>query len=52
MVNYNRKEKSLGELSKKFLMMFGRIDKCVISLETVTQELGTIIHKFYLPLRS
>jgi len=38
--NYNRKEKSLGELSKKFLMMFGKIDECVISLDCVTQQLG------------
>lgn len=38
---YNRKEKSLGELSKKFLMMFGRLNEDVISLDNVTVELGS-----------
>jgi transcription factor E2F7/8 len=47
MINHNRKEKSLGELSKKFLMMFGRVEKCVISLETVTQELGVERRRIY-----
>jgi hypothetical protein len=39
--DYNRKEKSLGELSKKFLFMFGRIEECVISLDSITQQLGS-----------
>ena len=41
-INYSRKEKSLGELSKKFLVMFGKIDECMISLDKVTQQLGKL----------
>ena len=41
-VPYSRKEKSLGELSKKFLRKFGRIDDCIISLEQVVIDLGFI----------
>jgi len=45
--NYNRKEKSLGELSKRLLMMFGRVDHCVISLDTVTNQLGVERRRIY-----
>jgi len=45
--NYNRKEKSLGELSKRLLMMFGRVDSCVISLDTVTEQLGVERRRIY-----
>lgn len=40
-LKYDRKEKSLGELSKKFLIMFGRVDECLISLDKVTITLGS-----------
>lgn len=40
MGNYNRKDKSLGELSRKLLVMFGKYDQCSISLDVVTQQLG------------
>lgn len=46
-VNYNRKEKSLGELSKRFLTMFGRIDDCIISLDTVTKQLDVERRRVY-----
>lgn len=45
--NYNRKEKSLGELSKRLLIMFGRVDQCVISLDHVTQQLGVERRRIY-----
>lgn len=41
--NYNRKEKSLGELSRRFLVMFGRLNECIISLDEVTKQLGSLI---------
>jgi len=45
--NYNRKEKSLGELSKRLLIMFGRVDECIISLDSVTQQLGVERRRIY-----
>jgi len=41
--NYSRKEKSLGELSKRFLTMFGRVKECLISLDSVTKQLGNFL---------
>ena len=35
-INYNRKEKSLEELSKRFLMLFIDKDESSISLEIIT----------------
>eukprot|EP01017_Pseudomicrothorax_dubius_P020717 TRINITY_DN2249_c0_g2_i1.p1 TRINITY_DN2249_c0_g2~~TRINITY_DN2249_c0_g2_i1.p1 ORF type:complete len:481 (+),score=96.56 TRINITY_DN2249_c0_g2_i1:189-1631(+) len=46
-MSYSRKEKSLGELSKKFLFMFGRIDECFISLDAITSELGVERRRIY-----
>lgn len=40
---YSRKEKSLGQLSKKFLSFFGTMDNCEVSLDTVTSQLGKIL---------
>lgn len=37
---YNRKEKSLGELSRKLLLKYGRLDNCIIYLDKVTLDLG------------
>jgi len=45
--NYSRKEKSLGELSKRFLNMFGRINECIISLDTVTKQLDVERRRVY-----
>lgn len=42
---YNRKEKSLGQLSKKFLSFFGALENCEVSLDTVTSQLG--MHLLY-----
>jgi transcription factor E2F7/8 len=47
-VPYSRKEKSLGELSKKFLRKFGRIDDCIISLEQVVIDLGSFLSSNFL----
>ena len=49
-VPYSRKEKSLGELSKKFLRKFGRIEDCIISLEQVVIDLGFNFSAFLLIL--
>ena len=39
-INYNRKEKSLEELSKKFLKFFVNYDECLIELDNITHKLG------------
>ena len=39
-INYNRKEKSLEELSKKFLKIFVAYDECLIELDNITNKLG------------
>jgi len=45
--NYNRKEKSLAELSKRFLTLFGRVNECVISLDVVTKQLEVERRRVY-----
>eukprot|EP01017_Pseudomicrothorax_dubius_P013068 TRINITY_DN1562_c0_g3_i3.p1 TRINITY_DN1562_c0_g3~~TRINITY_DN1562_c0_g3_i3.p1 ORF type:complete len:416 (-),score=102.16 TRINITY_DN1562_c0_g3_i3:826-2073(-) len=44
---YSRKEKSLGELSKRFLFMFGRAEDCMISLDVITTELKVERRRIY-----
>lgn len=44
---YNRKEKSLGQLSKKFLSFFGTLENCEVSLDTVTSQLGVERRRIY-----
>ena len=39
-IKYNRKEKSLGELCKRFLSIYGQEDKGLLLLDQCTKELG------------
>ena len=40
---YNRKDKSLEKLSKGFLKLFFHKAHCLISLDSITEQLGTIL---------
>lgn len=44
---YNRKEKSLGELCKKFIYLYGSHDYCIIALDECTQTLGVERRRIY-----
>jgi len=44
---YNRKEKSLGQLCKKFLKLYGEEKSCVISLDSCTKRLGVERRRLY-----
>lgn len=44
---YNRKEKSLGELCKRFLCLYGSEDKDLLLLDQCTVELGTERRRIY-----
>jgi len=44
---YSRKEKSLGQLSKKFLKIFGRMKDEEVSLDSVTSRLGVERRRIY-----
>ena len=45
-MNYNRKEKSLEELSKKFLKIFVQYNECLIELDNITHKLGNFFYFF------
>ncbi len=45
--SYNRKEKSLGQLCKKFLNLYGAESSCLISLDACTQRLGVERRRLY-----
>ena len=45
--NYNRKEKSLEELSRKFLQMFLNSQETFISLDRITDSLGVERRRIY-----
>lgn len=40
---YNRKDKSLEKLSKGFLQLFFHETHCILSLDSVTEKLGTFL---------
>lgn len=44
---YNRKEKSLGQLCKKFLNLYGNENNCLISLDACTHRLGVERRRLY-----
>ena len=44
---YSRKEKSLGQLSKNFLEIFGKIEEKEVSLDLVTNALGVERRRIY-----
>lgn len=44
---YSRKEKSLGQLSKKFLKIFGKMKNQEVSLDSVTTILGVERRRIY-----
>ena len=44
---YNRKEKSLGQLCKKFLSLYGSETYCLICLDACTQKLGVERRRLY-----
>lgn len=44
---YNRKEKSLGELCKKFIYLYGSHEYCIIALDECTQTLGVERRRIY-----
>ena len=44
---YNRKEKSLGELCKRFLCLYGREEKDLLLLDQCTVELRTERRRIY-----
>lgn len=44
---YNRKEKSLGELCKKFIYLYGSQDYCIIALDECTHTLGVERRRIY-----
>ena len=44
---YSRKEKSLGQLSKKFLEIFGKMRDEEVSLDSVTDRLGVERRRIY-----
>ncbi len=47
-INYNRKEKSLEELSKRFLVLFLDKEETIISLEKITEKLGLLTTNYFL----
>lgn len=44
---YNRKEKSLGELCKKFIYLYGSKNYCIIALDECTYTLGVERRRIY-----
>jgi transcription factor E2F7/8 len=44
---YNRKEKSLGQLCKKFLNIYGGEKSCTITLDACTQQLKVERRRLY-----
>ena len=46
-IKYNRKEKSLGELCKRFLSIYGQEDKGLLLLDQCTKELGVERRRIY-----
>ena len=44
---YNRKEKSLEELSRKFLLLFIEKDESLVSLDKITEHLGVERRRIY-----
>lgn len=44
---YSRKEKSLGQLSKNFFEIFGKLEEKEVSLDFVTQALGVERRRIY-----
>jgi len=44
---YNRKEKSLGELCKKFIYLYGAKNYCIIALDECTYTLGVERRRIY-----
>lgn len=44
---YSRKEKSLGQLSKNFLEIFGKLEEKEVSLDQVTSALGVERRRIY-----
>ena len=44
---YNRKEKSLGELCRRFLSIYGKAQKDCLLLDQCTRELGVERRRIY-----
>ncbi len=44
---YNRKEKSLEELSRKFLLLFLEKEESLVSLDKITEHLGVERRRIY-----
>jgi len=44
---YNRKEKSLGQLCRKFLELYGKETHCIISLDACSETLGVERRRLY-----
>ena len=44
---YNRKDKSLGELCKRFLRLYGKEAYCLINLDVCTERLGVERRRIY-----
>ena len=44
---YNRKEKSLGELCRRFLTIYGKKEKDLLLLDQCTKELGVERRRIY-----
>jgi len=44
---YNRKDKSLGELCKRFLYLYGNKRDCIITLDYATENLGVERRRIY-----
>lgn len=39
---YNRKEKSLGELSRKIVTKYGKLERCEVCIDKLASELGKL----------
>ena len=47
LINYNRKEKSLEELSKRFLDLFIFEDQAIVELDKISEQLGVERRRIY-----